>query len=73
MHPSRKPGTHFQGVGPVVVLGLGKIHELIDQQAAAGRVGPETQLPVDHELAQPEGTRYSGSRAALGTPPVIIS
>jgi hypothetical protein len=35
------------------MIGQREIPKLIDQQAAAGRVGPETQLPIDHVLAQP--------------------
>ena len=33
-----KSRAHFQGVGPVVVTGEGKIDELVDEQAAAGRI-----------------------------------
>ena len=40
VHSQGQPGTHFQGVRPVVVIGQGKIHELIAQQAAAGLARP---------------------------------
>ena len=44
---------HLRKVWTVVVVGQREIHELIDQQAAAGRVSLESQVPVDDVLAQP--------------------
>jgi hypothetical protein len=53
----RQPGTHLQRVGPVVVLGQGKIHRLIDQPPAAGRVGLEAELAAVDVLRQPPDPR----------------
>ena len=43
------------------MIGQGEIHELIDQQAAAGRIGLETQLAIDHVLAQAPDPRQLGN------------
>jgi hypothetical protein len=49
--------THLQRIWPVVVLGNRKIHELIDELAAAGRVVADAELSAGYVASEAANPR----------------